>query len=109
VVAIAVVEVPLELPLDAAMPEAERGANELLDAARTVGDSYGVDVIGRLARDRRAGRAIVREAEQRNTEIVVMGSPRRTQPRAAIFGGTTDYVLKHAPCRVMVVGARAAA
>jgi APA family basic amino acid/polyamine antiporter len=109
VVAIAVVEVPLELPLDAEMPEAERGANELLDAARTVGDSYGVDVIGRLARDRRAGRAIVREAEQRNTEIVVMGSSRRTQPRAAIFGGTTDYVLKHAPCRVMVVGARVAA
>jgi len=44
-----------------------------------------------------------------NTEIVVMGSSRRTQPRAAIFGDTTDYVLKHAPCRVMVVGARVAA
>src|SRR5205085_9678137 len=109
VVAITVVEVPLELPLDAAMPEAEDEANELLDAARTLGDSYGVDVIGRLARDRRAGRAIVRAAEQRNSEIVVMGSPRRTRAHAPGFGDTTDYVLKHAPCRVMVVGARAAA
>ncbi len=109
VVAIAVVEVPLDLPLDAAMPEAEDQANELLDAARTLGDSYGVDVIGRLARGRRAGRAIVREAEQRHSEIVVMGSPRRRQARAPVFGDTTDYVLKHAPCRVMVVGARAAA
>jgi APA family basic amino acid/polyamine antiporter len=109
VVAIAVVEVPLDLPLDAAMPDAEREANELLDAARTVGDSYGVDVIGRLARDRRAGRAIVREANQRNSEIVVMGAPRRRQARVPVFGGTTDYVLKHAHCRVMVVGARAAA
>jgi nucleotide-binding universal stress UspA family protein len=38
-----------------------------------------------------------------------MGSPRRRQARAPVFGDTTDYVLKHAPCRVMVVGARAAA
>jgi APA family basic amino acid/polyamine antiporter len=109
VVAIAVVEVPLDMPLDAAMRDAEREANALLDRARTLGDSYGVGVIGRLARDRRAGRAIVREASQRNSEIVVMGAPRRRQARAAVFGDTADYVLRHAPCRVMVVGARAAA
>jgi APA family basic amino acid/polyamine antiporter len=109
VVAIAVVEVSLDLPLDASMHDAEQEAHELLDRARTLGDSYGVGVIGRLARDRRAGRAIVREASQRNSEIVVMGSPRRRQARAPVFGDTTDYVLKHAPCRVMVVGARAAA
>ena len=109
VAAVAVVEVPLELPLDAAMREAEAQANELLDEARTVGDSYGVDIVGRLVRDRKAGRAVVREAEQRNSEIIVMGAPRRKRTQAHVFGGTTDYVLKHAPCRVMVVAARAAA
>ncbi len=109
VAAVAVVEVPLELPLDAAMEDAEAQANELLDYARTVGDSYGVDVVGRIGRDRRAGRAIVREADQRNSEIVVMGAPRRKRAQAPVFGGTTDYVLKHAPCRVMVVAARVAA
>ena len=82
VVALAVVEVPLELPLDAEMPQAEAEANELLDYARTIGDSYGVDVIGRIVRDRRAGRAIVREAEQRNSEIIVMGAPRRRRAQA---------------------------
>jgi APA family basic amino acid/polyamine antiporter len=109
VAAIAVVEIPLELPLDAEMTQAEAEANALLDYARTVGDSYGVDVVGRIVRDRSAGRAIVREAEQRNAEIIVMGAPRRGRSQAPIFGGTTDYVLKHAPCRVMVVAARAAA
>jgi APA family basic amino acid/polyamine antiporter len=109
VAATAVVEVPLDLPLDADMADAEDEAHELLDYARTVGDSYGVDVVGRLVRDRRAGRAIVREAEQRNSEIVVMGAPRRKRAQPPIFGRTTDYVLKHAPCRVMVVAARAAA
>jgi APA family basic amino acid/polyamine antiporter len=109
VAAIAVVEIPLELPLDAEMAQAEAQANQLLDYARTIGDSYGVDVVGRIVRDRSAGRAIVREAEQRNSEIIVMGAPRRRRTHAPIFGGTTDYVLKHAPCRVMVVAARAAA
>jgi APA family basic amino acid/polyamine antiporter len=109
IIAIAVIQLPLELPLDAVDPQAERAANDLLDRARTIGDSYGVDVIGRLVRARRAGRAIVDEAERRQTEIIVMGSPRRRRARAGIFGGTTDFVLKHAPCRVMVVAAREAA
>jgi basic amino acid/polyamine antiporter, APA family len=106
--AIAVIEIPLELPLDAVMPQEERAANELLDRARLVGDSYGVDVVGRIVRHRSAGRAIVREAERLGSEIVVMGSSRR-RARATVFGHTTDFVLKHAPCRVMVVAPRAAA
>jgi APA family basic amino acid/polyamine antiporter len=105
IVAIAVIEVPLELPLDAELPEQEDEANDLLDEARTIGDSYGVDVIPRLVRARSAGRAIVDEAERRQAEIIVMGAPRR-RARRGVFGGTTDFVLKHAPSRVMVVAAR---
>jgi APA family basic amino acid/polyamine antiporter len=108
VAALAVIEIPLELPLDAAMPAEEQAANELLDAARRVGDSYGVDVVGRIVRDRSAGRAIVREAARRHSQIIVMGSSRR-RARATVFGHTTDYVLKHAPTRVMVVAPRAVA
>jgi APA family basic amino acid/polyamine antiporter len=112
IVALTVLEVPLELPLDAELPgHAERKANDLLDEARAIGDAYGVDVIGRLVRARRAGRAIVEEAERRNCEIVVMGAPRRDEHRrrGRIFGGTVDFVLKNAPCRVMVAAAPRAA
>jgi APA family basic amino acid/polyamine antiporter len=112
IVALTVLEVPLELPLDAELPgQAERKAHELLDEARAIGDAYGVDVVGRLVRARRAGRAIVEEVERRNSEIVVMGAPRRDEHRrrGRIFGGTVDFVLKNAPCRVMVAAARRAA
>jgi len=70
-----------------------------------------VDVVGRLVRSRRAGRAIVEEAERRNSEIVVMGAPRRDEHRrrGRIFGGTVDFVLKNAHCRVMVAAAPRAA
>ena len=40
-----------------------------------------------------------------------MGAPlrRRASGRKAIFGDTVDFVLKHAPSRVMVVASKAAA
>jgi basic amino acid/polyamine antiporter, APA family len=110
IAALSVIEVPLELPLDARLPAEERGADALLDEARAIGDSYGVDVRGRIVRARNAGRAIVDEAERRHTEIIVMGAPRKGRGgRGTIFGGTVDFVLKHAPCRVMVAAAPKAA
>jgi APA family basic amino acid/polyamine antiporter len=105
IVAMTVIEVPLELPLDAYLPELVSEAHEQLDEARAIGESYGVDVIARLVRARNAGRAIVDEADRRRSEIVVMGGPRRRRLAAgkrAIFGDTVDFVLKQAPCRVMV-------
>jgi basic amino acid/polyamine antiporter, APA family len=111
IVALTVVEVPLELPLDAYLPEQIEEANRQLDEARTIGDSYGVRVIGRLVRARRAGRTIVDEAARRASQIVVMGAPRRERAtrKSAIFGETVDFVLKHAPTRVMVAASRQAA
>ncbi len=37
-----------------------------------------------------------------------MGAP-RLAGRRAVFSDTVDYVLKHAPCRVMVVAGQRAA
>jgi APA family basic amino acid/polyamine antiporter len=107
IVALTVLEVPLQLPLDADLRDEEERANDVLDEARAIGDAYGVNVIGRLVRSRQAGRAIVDEAERRNSEIIVIGAPRRDpRRRGPIFGGTVDFVLKNAPCRVMVAAAR---
>jgi APA family basic amino acid/polyamine antiporter len=108
IAAVSVVVVPMELPLDAELPEAEAAANEALDAAVAIGELYGVDVIGRLLRARRPGRAIVREAELRQTEIIVLGAPRTDRPQRAIFSETVDFILKNAPCRVMVVAGKKA-
>jgi len=106
IAAVSVVTVPLELPLDAELPEAEAAANEALDSAVAIGELYGVDVVGRLLRARKPGRAIVREAERRQTEIIVLGAPRSGRPGRAIFSETVDYILKNAPCRVMVVAGK---
>src|SRR5436309_14343500 len=52
IVAMTVIEVPLDLPLDAYLPDQVREANEQLDEARAIGDSYGVNVVARLVRAR---------------------------------------------------------
>jgi APA family basic amino acid/polyamine antiporter len=109
IVALRVIVVPLDLPLDAELPEEQRRADELLDQARSVGELYGVRVIGRIVRARNAGRAIVDEAARRHAEIVVLGAPRSARRRREVFGKTVDFVLRNAPTRVMVaVGRRAA-
>jgi len=55
-----------------------------------------------------AGPTIVEEATRRGSQIIVIGATRKNERmRRTIFGSTVDYVLKHAPCRVMVVSASA--
>jgi len=104
IVALNVLEVPLDQPLTEALPEREREANRELDEAAAIGDSYGVRVVTRLERARSAGPAVVAEASARDTEIIVLGAPRRrlTAAQAAVLGKTVDYILKHASCRVLV-------
>ena len=104
ITAVYVLEVPLDVALATDLSVEEALANRELDEARAIGESYGVAVIPRLVRARYAGAAIVREAERRSSEIIVIGAPRKDLGRRkrAVFGRTVDYVLKNAPCRVLV-------
>jgi APA family basic amino acid/polyamine antiporter len=110
VVVVHVLEVPLDLPLDAELPDAEEEANLLLDDARAFIESYGVRAVPRLARGRGASAAIAEEALRLNADLVVIGAPRRrVSPRVPVFGRTVDRVLRLSPCRVLVAAGRSAA
>jgi len=106
--ALSVIVVPLDQPLDTRLEEEERMADEALDVAAAIAELYGVKFTERLVRARHAGRAIVDEAKRRQSEIIVMGAPRGGRGRG-VFSETVDFVLKHAPSRVMVVAGRIAA
>jgi APA family basic amino acid/polyamine antiporter len=104
VVAVAPVVVPLARRLEDADPEAVRTANDALELARATGESYGVTVVPRLVRTRSAAEAVVDEAAARQAEIVVIGAPRRTGNGngGPLLGRESDFVLRHAPCRVLL-------
>ena len=104
-----VIEVPLDLPLDVRLPDAEDEANDILDNSAAIVESYGVRAVARLLRGRAAGPEIVAEAERRNAELVILGARRGRTARGRIFGRTVDYVLKHSPSRVAITAGRQAA
>ncbi|MBU6364309.1 MAG: universal stress protein, partial [Acidobacteria bacterium] len=106
--AITVVEVPVELPLEAEMPREQRGAEQLLAHARQIAEEYGATVDTTVVNGRQAGRAIVEEARRTNAEVIMMGVARKRRVGERLFGRTVDYVLRHAPCRVVIASDAAA-
>jgi len=98
-----VIRVPLELPLDANLDEQEESAAASLAEATLLGSDLGVQVRGVTIRARSIGQAIVDEARQRGNDLIVCGSSPRWRRQARFFSPTVEYVLRKAPCEVLVV------
>jgi nucleotide-binding universal stress UspA family protein len=98
-----VIEVPMRLPLDAAFPEKEEQAQTSLQEAREVAEEHKIEIEGRVARARSIGEAIVQEAEAVGADLILMGSHPRWRKRSRFWSPTVDFVLRRAPCEVMVV------
>lgn len=104
--ALAVLEVPLMLPLDARVGEDEQRALALLDRAESVAvhTRSSSKVIKRLLKARSAGTAIVREAEEKVVDLIIIANvPVRVRGSMQQIDPTVEYVMKNAPCEVMIL------
>jgi APA family basic amino acid/polyamine antiporter len=101
--ALHVIRVPLERELDAVASEQEGAAAASLAEARLLGEENGVEVMPITVRARSIGQAIVGEAALRGSDLIVLGSSPRWRRQSAFFSPTVDYVLRNAPCEVLVV------
>jgi basic amino acid/polyamine antiporter, APA family len=111
-----VIEVPLTLPLDAELPrEIEQEAQRALKRASDVAEEYeDVSVTTEVVRARGVGAGIVEAACRYASEAIVIGGEPPTKikggaklggiggARPAEIGAATEYVLKKAPCRVLL-------
>jgi basic amino acid/polyamine antiporter, APA family len=114
--------IPMSLPLEARLPEAQvKHARQALARAKAVGEEYtGVQVATATVRTRRAGYAIVEEARRRGVEAIVLAAeePSRIRggarlggrggPLEDFVGDVTKYVIAKAGCRVIVTAPAAA-
>jgi APA family basic amino acid/polyamine antiporter len=111
-----VIDLPLSVPLDAPLPpEREQAARKALVRAKEVGEEYeSVKVRTEIVPARSIGSGIVEMARRTGAEAIVMGGEPPTRIRGgAVLGGigaarpeevgaATEYVLKKAPCRVLL-------
>ena len=100
---VSVIAVPLDRPLDAQLLDLEARAGASLAEARVLGREHGVVVETHLLRARAIGAAIVEHAASSGADLIVLGSSPRWRRQSRFFSPTVDYVLKRAPCEVLIV------
>ena len=111
------VESPADAELTAGTGFAGRASDDLSDQIETTGDRAAKDVLDRtvaaleldddveiMASVGRPGPAICQLATELDATAIVIGSSGRSGLRRAMIGSTSDHVVRHAPCPVVVQG-----
>lgn len=111
------VESPADADLTAGTGFAGRASDDLSDQIETSGDRAAKQVIDRtvaaldlgddveiMAIVGRPGPAICQLATAIGATAIVIGSSGRSGLRRAMIGSTSDHVVRHAPCPVVVQG-----
>lgn len=100
--AIYVLAIRRTLPLDAEIePEIEK-AERILDHAQSVAEEEEYEVDTDLLQSREAGPTIVDGAVERKADLILMGIEYKRRFGQFSLGDVAPYVLKNAPCRVIL-------
>jgi amino acid transporter/nucleotide-binding universal stress UspA family protein len=97
-----IIEVPLNLPLDARLVDERARAERVLKAAGVIADQFKIKFTPHVVTARQAGRAICETAAELRSEVIIVGTTRKRRIGNLVFGRTTDFVLDHAPCEVLL-------
>lgn len=100
--AVYVITIKRALPLDAEMePEIEK-AEGILDHMEMAADEEDCEIETDILQAREAAPAIVDEAVEREIDLILMGVTYQTRFGQFSLGSVVPYVLKNAPCRVIL-------
>ena len=98
-----VIEVRRSLPLNAELDtDAEQG-QRILRRAQDCANERDCTIETDLLQAREPGPAIVTEINEKQIDLLLMGMSYRTKFGHFDIGETIPYILKNAPCRVMIV------
>ena len=98
--ALYVIEVKQELPLDAQVDPTK--GETILGRIEAVGQEEKYPVEAEYVQARHAGPAIVQEALEKGVELIVLGIPYKRRFGQFTLGETASYILKNAPCPVIL-------
>lgn len=98
-----VIQVKRSLPLDAEIEPEIKKAEEILSLAEEVADEQDYEVETNLLQTRQVGPAIIDEAMEHSADLILMGMGYRKRFGQFDPGDTISYVLKNAPCHVLLL------
>ncbi len=90
------------LPLDAEIESEIRQGEGILDRAQRVAEEQDYEIETDLLQAREAGPSIVDEAIEREADLILLGVGYHRRFGQFNLGNVVPYVLKHAPCRVIL-------
>lgn len=90
------------LPLEAEIESEIKKGEELLDHIETVAEEQEYEVETELIQAREVGPSIIDEAVEKAVDVVLMGVKYKRRFGQFSLGNTVPYVLKNAPCRVIL-------
>lgn len=100
--AVYVVTLKRTLPLDAEIGSELRKAEEILEHAESVAEEDDYELETDLLQAREAGPTIVDEIVERQIDLILIGIEYKRRFGQFSLGSVVPYVLKNAPCRVIL-------
>jgi nucleotide-binding universal stress UspA family protein len=97
-----VLEIPLTLSLNTALPQEEEKARKAIQRSVEIVELHNLKAIPRVERDREAGRGILRTARDLGVDLVVIGMNPARSHFADPLGRTTETLLRNASFEVIV-------
>ena len=97
-----VITIKRVLSLDAEIESESKKAEDILDHMETVAEEQDYEAETDVLQAREAGPAIIDEAVERNIDLILMGVKYKRRFGQFNLGDVVPYVLKNAPCPVML-------
>ena len=102
IILVHVVEVPLSLPLDAAMPSQRQAGEESLAVGVTICETHELECEGSIVPARSAWEGILRVARERHADLIVVGLDAKSRRPGEELSRNVAQVVRRAPCEVLV-------
>ncbi len=97
-----VIHMERTLPLDAEVKQAVDKAEEALSAAEYCADNCNYEINTDLLQARAIGPALIDECIERNVDLIIIAMEYETRFGEFTLGDVASYVLKNAPCHVLL-------
>ena len=102
ILAVYVITVKRALPLEAQLESEIQKAEGILDHMESVAEDQDYELEADLLQAREAGPTIIDEAVEREVDLIIMGIAYKRRFGRFSLGDVVPYVLKNAPCRVIL-------